>query len=69
MAISSARDVAYMVSHLRRQAGVTQQELAMRAGVSVRWLSNFESGKTTVELAHVLRVYQALGYNFDVVPR
>lgn len=67
MTVNTARDVAYLVPVLRRQAGLTQQELATKAGVSVRWLSALESGKTTVELTHVFNIYSALGYTFDVV--
>lgn len=69
MTFSSARDVAYLVPVLRRKAGLTQQELATKAGVSVRWLSALESGKTTVDLSHVFNVYGALGHTFDVVEK
>lgn len=69
MTVINARDVAYMVPVLRRKAEMTQSELAQKAGVSVRWLSALESGKTTVELSHVLNVYKALGYGFEIVEK
>lgn len=51
----------------RKAQGLTQEELASRAGVSRRWLSRFETGEEPegVELYKALSLARALG--FDVV--
>ncbi len=45
----------------RKQTGLTQPQLAMAAGVGVRFVVELESGKPTVQLQSVLRVIDALG--------
>lgn len=52
---------------LRKRAGLTQQQLADRAMVSRRWLVNFESGRSTVEVGKVMDCFNALGRVFAVV--
>ena len=45
----------------RKQLGLTQPELALAAGVGVRFIVDLEAGKPTLRLEHVLRVIDALG--------
>lgn len=45
----------------RKQTGLTQPQLAMAAGVGVRFVVELESGKPTVQLQSALRVIDALG--------
>jgi HTH-type transcriptional regulator / antitoxin HipB len=52
----------------RQDRGQTQAELAAAAGVSRRWLSDLEAGKTTAELSLILRTLDALGIGLDVQP-
>lgn len=41
--------------------GLTQSDLALAAGVGLRFIVDLEGGKTTVRLEQVLRVIDALG--------
>jgi HTH-type transcriptional regulator/antitoxin HipB len=66
MKIDSVRDVAAAVRGRRLALGLSQRDLASRAGVSRDWINYFEGGKPTVELAHVLRVLDALGLRLDL---
>ena len=68
MRIGSVDDLGRHVREQRRSAGLTQQELAERAGVSRRWLSGLEAGKPSAEIGLVLRVIAALGMYADVRP-
>ncbi|MEV6347046.1 helix-turn-helix domain-containing protein [Actinoplanes sp. NPDC051851] len=68
MRISHARDFGTYVRERRRAAGLSQEALAARAGVSRRWLSAFEGGKPTAEIDLVLKVTAALGLLVDVGP-
>ena len=45
----------------RKRMGLTQPELALAAGVGVRFIVDLEGGKPTVRLEQVLRVIDALG--------
>ncbi len=45
----------------RKRLGMTQSDLALAAGVGVRFIVDLEAGKPTLRLAQVLRVIDALG--------
>lgn len=45
----------------RKQLGLTQPQLALAAGVGVRFIVELEAGKPTVRLVNILRVIDALG--------
>lgn len=45
----------------RHKLGLTQPQLALAAGVGVRFIVDLEAGKPTVRLATVLKVLNALG--------
>jgi HTH-type transcriptional regulator/antitoxin HipB len=70
MRIRTAAEVALLVREERTRQRISQDELAARAGVSRKWVSELESGKDTVELALALRALNALGIGFRVeVPK
>ena len=50
----------------RKQLGLTQPQLALAAGVGVRFIVDMEAGKPTVRLENVLRVLHALGAKLTV---
>jgi transcriptional regulator with XRE-family HTH domain len=66
--MKNVRSLGLRALALRTAAGLSQEELAARAYVSRKWLSDFERGKPTVEASKVLDVFQALGYEFEAVP-
>jgi HTH-type transcriptional regulator / antitoxin HipB len=66
MAVRSIRDIAVAARGRRQELGLSQAELARRAGVSRKWISEFETGKPTAELGLVLRVLDELGFRLDL---
>lgn len=50
----------------RKQLALTQPQLALAAGVGVRFVVELEAGKPSVRLAQVLRVIDALGGEITV---
>ena len=52
---------------LRTQQGLSQMELAARAGCSQRFISELERGKSTAEIGKALAVATALGYRVSFV--
>lgn len=49
------------IRHYREQAGLTQAELADRAGLHRSYLSELETGAETEQLRRILRVLRQLG--------
>jgi HTH-type transcriptional regulator / antitoxin HipB len=49
------------IRHYRREAGLTQAELAKRAGLHRSYLSDLERGKETEQVRRILRVLRQLG--------
>lgn len=69
MTVRSIGDLAAAVRGRRKDLGMNQAELARRAGVSRKWIYEFEAGKPTAELSLLLRVLDELGLALDVAPR
>ncbi|MEA5423749.1 helix-turn-helix transcriptional regulator [Synechococcus sp. CCY9202] len=59
--IRSARDLGGSLRVARKALGLTQADLALAAGVGLRFVVELEAGKPTVRLGLVLRVIDALG--------
>jgi y4mF family transcriptional regulator len=59
--IDSTQTLGATLRAARKQLGLTQSELALAAGVGVRFVVDLEAGKPTVRLEQVLRVIDALG--------
>ena len=66
MKIGSPRDLAAAVRGRRASLGLSQADLAKRAGVSRPWLSNVEAGKPTAEFGRIIRLLDALGLSLHL---
>ena len=66
MRARSIRDFAAAVRGRRRDLGMSQADLAARAGVSRKWIYEFEAGKPNAELGLILRVMDALGIQLEL---
>ena len=64
----SIQDVAAAVRGRRTDLGLNQADLAHRAGVSRKWIYEFEAGKPTAEFGLVLRVIEELGLSLEIGP-
>lgn len=59
--IHSTQKLGEVLRAARKQLGLTQPQLALAAGVGVRFIVELEAGKPTVQLVTVMRVIEALG--------
>lgn len=59
--IRSTKQLGHALRVARKQIGLTQPQLALAAGVGVRFIVDLEAGKPTLRLENVLRVIDALG--------
>lgn len=60
MRIRTSGDLSALARGRRMEHGWTQADVAARAGVSRKWVSDFETGKASVDLSAVLRLLDAL---------
>lgn len=67
--ISSAEELGHCVRAQRKAQGATQAEFASLCGVGIRFISELENGKPTMELGKVLQVLKCLGLEVSVRPR
>ncbi len=67
--ILSAKSLGDVIRQQRKSQGATQVEFASLCGVGVRFVSDLENGKPTVELGKVLQVLNSLGLELAIQPR
>lgn len=65
--IQTTEQLGYALRAARKQLGLTQPQLALAAGVGVRFIVDLEAGKTTLRLENVLRVIDALGGKLELL--
>lgn len=57
-----------LVKERRRSLGLTQQELANRAGVGLRFVRELEQGKASLRLDKVNQVLALFGHRMEPAP-
>lgn len=66
--IRTVSDIANAVRGRRTELGLSQDEVAQRAGVSRKWIYEFEAGQPAAELRKILAVIDALDLRLSVAP-
>ncbi len=59
--------IGQRIAALRKQQGLTQEELAIRAGLQRTHVGRIEAGRYAVTLETVQAIAQALGMTVDIV--
>ena len=54
-------EIGQLVRAERKRQGVSQLQLAGLAGTGIRFISDLENGKGTIQIQKLLKVVQALG--------
>jgi transcriptional regulator with XRE-family HTH domain len=67
LTVRSIRDIAAAARGRRQELGLSQADLAKRAGVSRKWIYEFEAAKSGAELGLVLRVLDELGVRLELL--
>lgn len=62
------RSLACYVKQMRKQYGLTQTDLAEKAGVGLRFVRELEQGKQTLRLDKVNQVLNLFGSEVGAVP-
>jgi y4mF family transcriptional regulator len=55
-------NISSFIRYQRKKLGITQEELAKKAGVGLRFIRDIEQGKTTLQLDKVEQVLQLFGF-------
>ena len=66
MQIKDAKSFGEAIRTLRKQQGLTQQQLSAVVNTSQRFISALENGKPTAHLERALRVAWMLGMRFEI---
>ncbi len=69
ISLNDIGQLGFVVRGKRKQDGLTQQDLAAIANVGVRFVSDLENGKPTVQLDSVMLVLQALGLQLSLATK
>mgnify|MGYP001815540781 CR=1 FL=1 len=67
--IIGTEDLGRCVRARRKAQGATQAEFASLCGVGIRFISELENGKPTMELGKVMQVLKCLGLEVSIKPR
>lgn len=59
-------DLGNVARQRRQDLGLSQEELAQRAGVTRQWLTRFETAKGDAALSKVMRVLRELGLHLEI---
>ena len=57
------------VKGLRKEFGMTQEELAMKSGVGLNFVRNLEQGKPTLRMDKVNQLLDLFNYTLVAAPR
>jgi len=67
--IKSVLELGELLRAHRKRQGITQADLAALSGVGVRFISDLENGKPSVELGRAITVAEAVGLEFHIRAR
>ncbi len=66
MNLRNSKEFGAAVRDRRRARGLSQESVALSAGVGLRFVHDLEHGKETVELERAIRVAAAVGMRLEV---
>lgn len=68
MRIASIADIASTVRGRRIDLGWSQDDLAVRVGVSRKTINEIEVGRSAPRMGHLLAIFDALGLAIQAIP-
>lgn len=67
--IMTKSQLSQTVKVLRKEYGLTQEELAMKSGVGLNFVRNLEQGKPTLRMDKVNQVLDLFNYTLTATPK
>lgn len=68
MKLRTTKELGVLIRDIRRQAGLTQAQIAGQMHATQKWISAVENGKDTAEIGQVLRLLALLQIDITMVP-
>ena len=62
-------NLSMQVKEMRKQYGLTQEDLSAKAGVGLRFVRDLEQGKSTLRMDKVNCVLNLFGKDLGIVPQ
>ncbi|MBF0382060.1 MAG: helix-turn-helix transcriptional regulator [Magnetococcales bacterium] len=69
VAIRSPEDLGLLIREVRKEAKMTQNDVAALLNLGRRFVGEVERGKSSVELGRVLKLLNGMGLDLQVVSR
>ena len=69
MRIFETMNIGTLVKHKRNQLKMTQPQLAAMSGTGVRFISDLENGKPTMQIGKILEIIHVLGLDIYISER
>ena len=66
MSANKIEKLGTLIRHVRKEHGLTQEQLAATAGVGVRFIRELEQGKESCHIGKVIAVVSMLGINIQI---
>jgi HTH-type transcriptional regulator / antitoxin HipB len=67
--VNTPLQIGQLVRQRRKEAGLTLKDAAAMAGVGVRFLSELERGKSTLQLGLAIHILQLFGFELRIEQR
>lgn len=67
--LKTTTEIGLIIKKERKAQAISQEELAGLAGTGVRFISDLENGKQTIQLDKLLKVIEALGLGLYIFNR
>lgn len=67
--VSTVKDLGQRIRMKRKKLGFTLKHVAGLSGIGIRYLSELERGKDTIEMGKALSVVNSLGLKLVVQPK
>lgn len=64
--LAKMQEMLVVLGDFRKEAGVTQKELATKTGMKNSYISRVEHGKSDIQLSSFLKILNALGVKFEL---
>ena len=64
----STQSLSQFIKEKRKQANLTQPDLAIKAGVGLRFIRDIEQGKTSLRMDKVNQVLKLFGHQLGPLP-
>lgn len=69
MYVCTPQDFGLIFRRLRKEQGMTQQQVAEWAGLKAKTVSGFETGKVNIQVDTLLKLFAVIGALVDVKDR